>query len=192
MNWTTLLIILMSSTSSHNIKQTLQNNQLVFNGFNCRVPKKLVSFLTKDWRQPAKAGGENALGEEKAERTVTILQSADFQIVSGKHCTKEVSKFLVYCGSYSHMKFFGPPTVLVSLVISTKECMDMYQRRAYIYKGQTIKIEPNTIVSIPMIVDGSVSHDKNNVYCTGTKFTIEGEQHNNMLSFELWSSYQSK
>ena len=35
-----------------------------------------------------------------------------------------------------------------------------------------------------MIVHGLVSHDENNVYCTGAKFTIEGEQHNNMLSFE--------
>ena len=35
-----------------------------------------------------------------------------------------------------------------------------------------------------MIVHGSVSHEKNNVYCTGAKFTIEGKQHNNMLSFE--------
>ena len=148
------------------------------------MPKKLVSFLTKDWCQPAKASGKNALGEKKAERTVTILQNADFQIVSGIRYTKEVSKFLVYCGSYSHTKFFGPPTVLVPSVISTKECMDMYRRRAYIYKGQTIKIEPNTIVSIQMIVHGSVSHDENNVYFTGAKFTIEGEQHNNMLSFE--------
>ena len=88
-----------------------------------RVPKKLVSFLTNDWCQPAKVSGKNALGEKK---TVTILQDAKFQIVSGIRCTKEVSKFLVYCGSYSHMKFFGPPMVLVPTVISTEECMDMY------------------------------------------------------------------
>ena len=116
----------MSSNPSHNIKQTMQNDLLVFNGFDCRVPKKLVSFLTKDWCQPAKASGKDAFGEKKAERIVTILQNADFQIVSGIRCTKEVSTFLVYCVSYSHMKFFGPPTVLVPLVISTEECMDMY------------------------------------------------------------------
>ena len=109
MNWTTLIITIMSSTLSHNIKQAMQNDQLVFNGFDCRVPKKIVSFLTKDWCQPAKSSGKNALGEKKTE---TVLQDANFQIVSGIRCTKEVSKFLVYCGSYLHMKFFGPPTVL--------------------------------------------------------------------------------
>ena len=35
-----------------------------------------------------------------------------------------------------------------------------------------------------MVVHGLVSHDTNNVYCTDAKFTIDGEQHNNMLSFE--------
>ena len=61
----------MSSTVSHNKKQTMQNDQLIFNGFDCRVPKKIVSFLTKDWCQPAKVSDKNALGEKK---TVTILQ----------------------------------------------------------------------------------------------------------------------
>ena len=115
-------------------------------------------------------------------KVLTVLQDANFQIVSGIRCTKEVSKFLVYCGSYSHMKFFGPPTVLEPSVITTEECSDMYRRRAYIYKGQTIKIEPNTVISIPMIVHGSVIHDETNVYCTGAKFTIDGEQHSNSIA----------
>ena len=173
MNWTTLIITIMSWTVSHNIKQTMQNDQLIFNGFDCRVPKKIVSFLTKDWCQPAKVRNKNALGEKKI---VTIMQDAKFQLVNGIHCTKEVIQFLVYCGSYSHMKFFGPPSVLVPLVITTKECADMYRRQAYIHKSRTIKVELNSIVSIPMVVHGLVSHDKNNVYCTGAKFTIDGEQ----------------
>ena len=65
MNWTTFIITLMSSNLSHNIKQNMQNDQLIFNGFDCRVPKKIVSFLTKDWCQPAKVSGKNALGEKK-------------------------------------------------------------------------------------------------------------------------------
>ena len=35
-----------------------------------------------------------------------------------------------------------------------------------------------------MIVHGSVTHDEINVYCNGAKFTIDGKQHSNMLSFE--------
>ena len=54
MNGTPLIIIIMSSHSSHNIKQTMQYYQLVFSGFDCRAPKKVVPFLTKVWCQPEK------------------------------------------------------------------------------------------------------------------------------------------
>ena len=106
------------------------------------------------------------------------------------------------------MKLFGPPTILEPLVITTEECSELYRRRAYIYKtylnqrhpeqyllqtypnllliykGRTNKIELNTIISIPMIIHGSVTNDEINVYCNGVKFTIDGEQHSNMLAFE--------
>ena len=175
----TLIITIMSATLSNNLKQRTKIDQLVFEALDCRNPNKIVSFLTKDWCQPTKSSGKNALGEKK---TVTILQDAKFQIVSGIRCTKQTSKFLVYCGSYSHMKLFGPPTVLEPLVITTKECSDMYRRRAK--QGQTIKNELNTIISIPIIVHGSVTHEETNLYCNGAKFTIDGEQYSNMLSFE--------
>ena len=77
--WTTLLITIMSSTLLQNVKQTTKTNQLEFNGFVCRNTNKIMSFLTKDWCQPTKSSG-NALGEKK---TVTILQDAKFQFVSG-------------------------------------------------------------------------------------------------------------
>ena len=62
--------------------------------------KKIVSFffLTKDWCQPAKSSGKNALGEKKTNNFARCIG-----------CKKEVSKFLVYCGSYLHIKFFGLP-----------------------------------------------------------------------------------
>ena len=54
-----------------------------------RESKKMVSFLTKDCYRPAKISGKNALGEKK---TVRFLQDA---------CD---AQFLVYCGSYLHIK----------------------------------------------------------------------------------------
>ena len=38
--------------------------------------------------------------------------------------------------------------ILQPEVMSTEKCADMYRRRAYIYKGSTIKIELNDIVQI--------------------------------------------
>ena len=111
----------MSATLSNNLKQTTKHDQFVLDGLDCRNPSKIVSFLTKDWCSPTNCS-DTVLGEKK---TVTILQNAKFQIVSGIRCTKQVSKFLVYCGLYSHMKLFGPPTILEPSVITTEECSDM-------------------------------------------------------------------
>ena len=76
----TLLITIMSATLSNNLKQTTKLDQLVFDGFDCRNPSKIVSFLAKDWCTPTTKSSDNVLGEKK---TVTILQDAKFQIVSG-------------------------------------------------------------------------------------------------------------
>ena len=142
----TLFLTIMSATLSMHLKQTTNSDRVTFEGLDCRNPSKIASFLTKDWCTPTSTSSGNVLGEKK---TVTILQDAKFQLVSGIRCTKQVLKFLVYCGSYSHMKLYGPPTILEPLVITTKKCSDMYRQRAYIYKGKTIKIELNTIISIP-------------------------------------------
>ena len=114
----TLLLTIMSATLSNHLKQTTQSDQFILDGFDCRSPSKVVSFLTKDWCSPTNRS-DTFLGEKK---TVNILQDAKFQIVSGIRCTEQVSKFLVYCGSYSHMKLFCPPTILEPSVITTEEC----------------------------------------------------------------------
>ena len=46
----------------HHALYTMQNDQLVFNGFDCRVLKEnsIFLFLTKDWCQPAISSGKNA------------------------------------------------------------------------------------------------------------------------------------
>ena len=181
MKLTALLCITMLSTLSMTLKQTTSIDRFTFEGMDCRNPTKIASFRTKDWCSPISTNSSNVSGDKK---TVAILQDAKFQIVNGIRCTKQVSKFLVYCGSYSHMKLYGPPSILEPAVITTEECSDMYRRRAYIYKGKTIKIELNTVISIPMIVHGSVTNDETNIYCQGAKFAIDGEQHSNMLAFE--------
>ena len=81
-----LIITIMSATLSNNLRQRTKIDQLIFEVLDCRNPNKIVSFLTNDWCQPTKSSGK-ALGEKK---TITILQDAKFQIVSGVRCTKQV------------------------------------------------------------------------------------------------------
>ena len=55
----------------HHALCNMQNDQLVFNGFDCRALKEnsIFLFLTKDWSQSAKSCGKNAFGEKKTVTT---------------------------------------------------------------------------------------------------------------------------
>ena len=61
----TFIITIMSATLSNNVKQTTKINQLIFDGFDCRNPNKIVSFLTTDWCTPTTKSSDNVLGGEK-------------------------------------------------------------------------------------------------------------------------------
>ena len=133
----TYLILLVRSFSNFGLQQTTPNNHFILDGLDCRNPTSIVSFLSRDWCTPAPISRSDT---REGKKTVTVVQDSTFQILSGIRCTKQVSRFLVYCGSYSHMKLYGPPTILEPAVISSDKCSDMYRRRAYIYMGKTIKL----------------------------------------------------
>ena len=133
----TYIIVLVKSLSNFGLQQTTPNNHFILDGLDCRNPSSIVSFLSRDWCVPAPIMKSDA---REGKRTVTVVQNVESQIIQGIRCTKQISRFLVYCGSYSHMKLYGPPTILEPAVISSDECSDMYRRRAYIYMGKTIKV----------------------------------------------------
>ena len=124
------LLVLVKALSNFGLQQTTPNNHFTLDGLDCRKPSSIASFLSRDWCVPAPIMKGDA---QQGNKIVTIVQQGDLQIIQGIRCTKHVSRFLVYCGSYSHMKLFGPPTILEPAVISSDECSDMYRRRAYIY-----------------------------------------------------------
>ena len=78
-------------------------------------------------------------------------------------------------------KIFRPPSILEPETISESECSDMYARKAYIVHGKTMRIGLNQQIQFPEITHGRITYDKYNVYCTGAKITIDGEQHGRML-----------
>ena len=64
-----LIITIMSLTLSNNVKQTTKINQLIFDGFDCRNPNKIVSFLTKDWCTPTNSSLQRLGGEKDCNYT---------------------------------------------------------------------------------------------------------------------------
>ncbi len=160
--------------------QTTKNAAFQFMAFDCRKPISLNSYKKSEWCSPKIENNVNKMGDRN-EETIILVQNLDFQKIKAIRCEKLTSKFSLYCGAYSHMKFLSPPTILEPEEMSPEECSDMYRRRAFIFKGKTYRIGVNQQIQIPMIRHGHLYATENNVQCDGAKFVIDGEEHSNML-----------
>ena len=122
-------------------------------------------------------GPENPKRDETNDMKITVIQKFGSQNVKGIKCSKRASKFLLYCGTYGHQKFFGPPSILEPEIMSVSECSDMYVLKACITNSKTMRIGLSQQIQFPEITHGRITYDEFNVYCDGAKITINGEQH---------------
>ena len=142
MKKTTFIIVFSLAMQVIPVKQIRKNE--VWNSWVKIVINPLDLILTKmsEWCLPVKIP-ENPKGDETEGVKITVIQKFGSQNVKGIKCSKRVSKFRLYCGTYGHQKFFGPPSILEPEIISESECSDMYARKAYIINGKTMRIGLN-------------------------------------------------
>ena len=165
MKKTTFILALITQTVFC-IKQIRKNEALTFLGYDCNKPSRLSSYKKSEWCMPIKVS-ENLKGDETEGIKITVIQKFGSQTVKGIKCSKRVSKFRLYCGTYGHQKFFSPPSILEPETISESECSDMYARKAYTINGKTMRIGLNQQIQFPEITHGRITYDEFNVYCTG-------------------------
>jgi hypothetical protein len=76
-------------------------------------------------------------------------------------------------------EIFGPPSILEPEIMLGSKCSNKYARKAYIKNGKTMRIGLNQQIQFP-----EITHDEFNVYCDGSKITINGEQHERMIELK--------
>ena len=151
-------------------------------GYDCSRPKSLVSYKKSEWCLPIIDSIKT--GDDENKEKVFLAQKFVTQKLKAIKCTKKASRFLIYCGNYSHMKFFNLPSILEPEIMTTDECTDMYRRQAFISNEKTLRINTNQEIQFKEIIHGKIWSDKFNVYCIGAKFTLNGEQHEGMLELK--------
>ena len=164
------------------IKQIREKSVYKLRGYNCNKPKSLVSYRKAEWCIPNT--GTHHSGDDENIENVILAQKFVTQKLKAIKCTKKASRFLIYCGNYSHMKFFSPPSILEPEIMTTDECTDMYRRQAYISNEKTLRISTNQEIQFKEVIHGQIWSDEVNVYCIGAKFTLNGEQHEGMLELK--------
>jgi len=158
----TTIILLLIATDVNTIKQIRKNEALKFMGFDCHKPSKLSSYKKAEWCMPIKTH-ENPKGDENDAMKITIIQTFGSQNIKGIKCSKRVSRFYLYCGTYGHQKFFRPLSILEAETMSENECSDMYACKAYIINGKTMRIGLNQQIQFPESTRRRIHSDEFNV-----------------------------
>ena len=146
-------------------------------GFDCRTPREIRTF---DRAQFCPKPGKVVNREQK----VTVIQRDDVTTHVALRCKQRESKFLIYCGAYSHMKLLRSPVIDQTVEVTVAECQRMMTTQTIILrngKAQPLTIGKRTVFSY--IEHGTAEWDSTNFKCNGATIMFQGEQHENTMVY---------
>ena len=116
-------------------------------------------------------------------QTVLVLQYSTQRVIHGYKCEKFVSRYDAICGAFSHTKVLSPPDVRTPVPFPAQDCATAIKRQSYVREdGTSVPIEPNRRIFYKFTEYGSLTWSTDNVACTGSSITVNGQVHNNVLS----------
>ena len=114
---------------------------------------------------------------------VLILPYDTQRVITGYRCEKYVSRWEAVCGAFSHSKILNTPDVRTSVPFLAQDCATAIARSSYVREdGTSIPLEVNRRVYYKYVEYGSLTWSTDNVACTGSSITVNGQVHNNVLS----------
>ena len=147
-------------------------------GLDCRKPLGVKYSYLQDICAVSKP-----LSEPRLEG-VLILQEVKVRETAAYRCERRASTFTLYCGAYSHIKFFRAPSIEVLEEITPAVCKEMSSSGHFSAEdGRSIPLIINGEVTYSQIRHGTVTRTEDNVYCNGAKVTLGGEIHGGILQF---------
>ena len=154
------------------------NTTLSKQGFDCRKPTTLQTFtlasLCKQQNNTVELGPVD----------VGIYQQIRGRETTAYRCTRHESHFIMYCGSYSHMKLTISPTIENIVEVPINECSRTVKTQNYILpNGKALAIDLNTKTFYRYLAHGSLDWQTDNLYCQGADIVWEGERHQSALVF---------
>ena len=166
-----------AQASEINVTGTIETRYPV-QALDCRSPRKITAALLDQVCSPPPER------KQGAQEVVMILQKIKRKVVPAYRCMKNISKIVVYCGSFSHMKIAEPPAINRYEKIPEETCKDMVMTHTYKTEtGEIKKVDINSSVNYRKLVHGSVTRTEGNMACQGVTLTIDGEEHSDMMVY---------
>ena len=104
-----------------------------------------------------------------------LLQKIDYSEVDGWSCRLVASKFTLFCGSFSHMKFEKIPQIELAQTVSPSRCREWSRNKVFVSgngEKHALNIPGESILSIN---DLGILHPTGSVACQGQALKVGNE-----------------
>ena len=115
--------------------------------------------------------------------TVTIVQETRTRRIRAGRCGRKTSRFIAYCGAYSHVKLSAPPDIMQPEPLSIEECTTLTTSNTYYLRGKSIHVPWNARRTLKGFERGNVVFGAFNTNCEGADTTVDGERHTNVIVY---------
>ena len=152
--------------------------------YDCHDIKNLLTFKIT----PATCGHPNMDNEkDTTTTTLTLLQRKSIMKMSGNSCNIKVSRFVDYCGAYSHSKIIETPSIELSYVLAPLDCLDLIVTKVFTTPDgikRPVTPEAENVFSIEEL--GSINIGEDTISCQGQPKRVGGHVVNDVLQIAQW------
>lgn len=146
---------------------------------DCRTPKRIVSW---DMESMCRSPGLETTPKDQTD-TVTIIQETSTSRMRAGRCARRTSRFVMYCGAYSHVKLSTPPDIMQPEPLSIEDCTTLTSSNTYYLRGKSIHVPWNARRTLKGFERGNVVFGASNTQCEGVDTSIDGERHTNVIIY---------
>ena len=172
------LFFILGITGGHGRIQS-QVKQHTLRALDCRNPSKI---LTWDSQSMCKTIGNSIPAQQFDD--ITLIQEQSVQKLKAVRCNRKISRFVMYCGAYSHAKLSLPPDIMQHEVLSIEECLQLTKTNTYFgSKHSVLHVPMNSRRTVKYFEHGNVTFGAYNTECTGSDTTLNGERHTSVVVY---------
>ena len=157
--------------------------------YDCHNIRNLLTFKVSNTCKRENPNPEM----DTTNTTFTLLQKQDIVAMNGYSCRIKYSRFVDYCGAYSHSKIITTPEVEISHVLSPIDCLDLIHTWVFTTPDgikRPVSLEAENVYSIEEL--GSISIGEDTISCQGQPKKVGGHIMNEVLQIAQWKVVAGK
>ena len=152
--------------------------------YDCHDIKNVLTFkMTTATCGPPKTDHDM----DTEQMALSLLQQRSIMSMKGYSCNVKYSRFVDYCGAYSHSKVIETPEIERSHVLTPMDCLDLVATKVFTTPDgirRPVTLEAENIYSIEEL--GSINVGENVISCQGQSKRVGNHVIKDVLQIAQW------